>query len=118
MPRSEVCARYRCREQWSVFSRRGERAHCFHRYASQAMALSRRTFIKQVGGVAAASLAPPVFSAEVRPPIPVSNFSATLAVTLKINGESRMLQVEPRDVLLDVLRESLGLCGTKKGCDH
>jgi xanthine dehydrogenase YagT iron-sulfur-binding subunit len=39
-------------------------------------------------------------------------------VTLKINGADRTLDVEPRAVLLDVLRENLGLVGAKKGCDH
>src|SRR4051812_30369934 len=39
-------------------------------------------------------------------------------VTLKINGADRTLDLEPRAVLLDVLRENLGLTGAKKGCDH
>ncbi len=39
-------------------------------------------------------------------------------VTLKINGQPHTLTVEPRAVLLDVLREQLQLTGTKKGCDH
>ena len=48
-----------------------------------------------------------------------SNFSnAPLAITLTINGEEQQLAVEPRTTLLDLLRESLHLTGTKKGCDH
>ncbi len=39
-------------------------------------------------------------------------------VNLKLNGAERTLDVEPRAVLLDVLRENLGLSGAKKGCDH
>ncbi len=39
-------------------------------------------------------------------------------VQLKINGAAHALEVEPRAVLLDVLRDRLGLMGTKKGCDH
>lgn len=39
-------------------------------------------------------------------------------VTLTINGESHTVSIEPRVTLLDVLRERLGLTGTKKGCDH
>ena len=38
-------------------------------------------------------------------------------VTLVVNGERRALRVEPRVVLLDALRENLGLTGAKKGCD-
>lgn len=84
------------------------------------MSLSRRTFIKHVGGVAAASLAPPLIAAETglssasHPMIA----SPTLPITLKVNGEKRTLSVEPRAILLDTLREPLQLCGTKKGCDH
>ncbi|MGN6551875.1 MAG: (2Fe-2S)-binding protein [Pararhizobium sp.] len=39
-------------------------------------------------------------------------------ITLKINGRRHRLSVDPRMVLLDVLREKLGLTGTKKGCDQ
>lgn len=47
------------------------------------------------------------------PPAP-----ATLAVECEINGHKHYLEVEPRAILLDVLRDTLGLFGTKKGCDH
>ena len=39
-------------------------------------------------------------------------------VTLRVNGQSHSLKLEPRVTLLDALRERLGLTGTKKGCDH
>jgi xanthine dehydrogenase YagT iron-sulfur-binding subunit len=39
-------------------------------------------------------------------------------ISLKINGTLRAIEVEPRVVLLDLLREHLHLTGTKKGCDH
>ena len=42
----------------------------------------------------------------------------TVPVGLTINGEVRALDVEPWTTLLDLLREGLGLTGTKKGCDH
>src|SRR5712671_2688893 len=42
---------------------------------------------------------------------------ALLDVTLVVNGQPRALRVEPRVVLLDALRENLGLTGAKKGCD-
>jgi xanthine dehydrogenase YagT iron-sulfur-binding subunit len=38
--------------------------------------------------------------------------------TLRINGTDHTLTLDPRDTLLDVLRDRLGLTGTKKGCDH
>lgn len=40
------------------------------------------------------------------------------AIELRINGQKRSIEVEPREVLLDTLRERLGLTGVKKGCDH
>jgi xanthine dehydrogenase YagT iron-sulfur-binding subunit len=39
-------------------------------------------------------------------------------VTLTINGESRVVDLEPRVSLLDALREHLDLTGSKKGCDQ
>jgi xanthine dehydrogenase YagT iron-sulfur-binding subunit len=40
------------------------------------------------------------------------------AVSLKVNGTARQLDVDTRASLLDTLREQLMLFGTKKGCDH
>ncbi|WP_329235879.1 2Fe-2S iron-sulfur cluster-binding protein [Actinoallomurus sp. NBC_01490] len=39
-------------------------------------------------------------------------------ITLRVNGSTRELDTDPRTSLLDLLRERLGLTGTKKGCDH
>jgi xanthine dehydrogenase YagT iron-sulfur-binding subunit len=39
-------------------------------------------------------------------------------VTIRVNGVSRTQRVDPRMSLLDLLRERLGLTGSKKGCDH
>ena len=39
-------------------------------------------------------------------------------VSLRVNGVSRTLSVDVRTSLLDLLREHLGLTGTKKGCDR
>ncbi len=46
--------------------------------------------------------------------------SATDRVTVRliVNGTPRMLTLDPRSSLLDVLREGLALTGAKKGCDH
>lgn len=38
-------------------------------------------------------------------------------VTLNVNGESREALVAPHKTLLEVLREDLGLTGTKHGCE-
>jgi xanthine dehydrogenase YagT iron-sulfur-binding subunit len=39
-------------------------------------------------------------------------------ITLTLNGSRRDIAVAPWTTLLDLLREDLGLTGTKKGCDH
>ncbi|MGI8785678.1 MAG: (2Fe-2S)-binding protein [Acidobacteriota bacterium] len=39
-------------------------------------------------------------------------------ITLKVNGATKQIHVAPWTTLLDLLREYLGLTGTKKGCDH
>jgi xanthine dehydrogenase YagT iron-sulfur-binding subunit len=39
-------------------------------------------------------------------------------VVLRVNGDEHRLTVDTRATLLDVLRETLGLTGSKKGCDH
>jgi xanthine dehydrogenase YagT iron-sulfur-binding subunit len=41
-----------------------------------------------------------------------------LPTSLMINGELYQVDVDSRTSLLDFLRETLGLTGTKKGCDH
>jgi xanthine dehydrogenase YagT iron-sulfur-binding subunit len=40
------------------------------------------------------------------------------AVDIQVNGTMHALKVEPWVTLLDLLRDRLGLTGTKKGCDH
>ena len=41
-----------------------------------------------------------------------------VSVRLTVNGQARELEIDPRQSLLDVLRENLDLTGTKKGCDQ
>ena len=49
------------------------------------------------------------------PPIPPPQ---TRRITLHVNGTPHHLDVRPWTSLLDLLRETLDLTGTKKGCDH
>src|SRR5512142_2426621 len=41
-----------------------------------------------------------------------------IPITLKLNGETRAVEVEPNDILLDVLREKLGVKSPKIGCER
>ena len=42
----------------------------------------------------------------------------TAALRLSINGQERTVELDTRTTLLDALRNTLGLTGSKKGCDH
>ena len=46
------------------------------------------------------------------------NIEGAIPINLRINGKNRQLRVDPRTTLLDCLRETVVLTGTKKGCDH
>ena len=44
--------------------------------------------------------------------------SKRLDVLLKVNGEFHEVEVDSRRLLLDLLRDDLGLTGTKRGCEE
>ena len=77
--------------------------------------MTRRTVLASGAASAAALGLDPVEAATASrtgPPPP------TIKVTLKVNGKSRQLDLDPRTTLLDAAREHLHLTGSKKGCDH
>ncbi|OIK25574.1 (2Fe-2S)-binding protein [Streptomyces malaysiense] len=41
-----------------------------------------------------------------------------MKITLNVNGAGHFVDVEPRRLLADVLRDDLGLTGTHLGCEH
>lgn len=43
--------------------------------------------------------------------------SAKISVQLRVNGVTRQAEVEPRQLLVHLLRDTLGLTGTHIGCD-
>jgi xanthine dehydrogenase YagT iron-sulfur-binding subunit len=45
-------------------------------------------------------------------------FSRQIDLRMTVNGEAVTARIEPRVSLLDLLRERLGLPGTKKGCNE
>jgi xanthine dehydrogenase YagT iron-sulfur-binding subunit len=76
---------------------------------------TRRDFVKTaviIGGVASLGLPVRMVAGEE------SSEPVTSAVKFSINGTEHQLTLDTRVTLLDVLRENLGLTGTKKGCDH
>jgi CO/xanthine dehydrogenase Mo-binding subunit/aerobic-type carbon monoxide dehydrogenase small subunit (CoxS/CutS family) len=47
----------------------------------------------------------------------MQNDTASIQLTLKVNGKEHRLSAHPGQTLLGVLRDDLGLTGTKQGCD-
>ena len=81
----------------------------------------RGVMIGAAGGAALATpLATPLARADDASPAPRHDSAPpeTLPVTLRVNGETVRLAIDPRTSLLDALREYAGLTGTKKGCDR
>jgi xanthine dehydrogenase YagT iron-sulfur-binding subunit len=78
--------------------------------------ITRRGFLQLMGAGAAASAASPGLSAESA--AGVTDAIEVTRLNLLINGRSHRLLVEPRWSLLFVLREKLGLTGTKVGCER
>jgi xanthine dehydrogenase YagT iron-sulfur-binding subunit len=76
---------------------------------------TRRDFLIAGSTVAGATVIPlPALSADAV--APAKAVSARLSLT--VNGERHQLDVDTRQSLLDVLRETLQLTGTKKGCNQ
>jgi xanthine dehydrogenase YagT iron-sulfur-binding subunit len=86
---------------------------------------TRREFLSTTGSTAAATLIaaymPPAANASELTETSEasgSTIEGAVPITLRINGKDRELRVDPRTTLLDCIRESVLLTGTKKGCDH
>ena len=85
-------------------------------------AYTRRDFLKGFGsGAIGAAVVPKILAQESasietkKGKIPVYSKKQ---VTFTVNGEKYTLVVEPRETLLDILRERLNLTGTKKICNQ
>ena len=85
--------------------------------------LSRRSFLKGIGGGAVGTA---VISTGLVKSDPAKAYSPEAvgargnraAIALKVNGKAYRLEVEHRSTLAEVLRDELGLTGTKIGCDR
>ena len=82
--------------------------------------VSRRGFLKGLGvGTATAGVVNAVKPiAEAASKNPDILGPGETAISLKINGKTRKVNVEPRVTLLDALRNRLDLTGAKKVCDR
>ncbi|MDB5292332.1 MAG: (2Fe-2S)-binding protein [Phycisphaerales bacterium] len=88
--------------------------------------VTRRTFLTTAGTAGAAAVIagcapnanPTVERGSPGPNAQGPNIEGAVPVTLHINRQEHRLHVDPRTTLLDCLRETVALTGTKKGCDH
>ncbi len=90
--------------------------------------LNRRAFLLTTGGTAAATVIAACVPAHANSTAGQSdspaagadgpNIEGAVPITLRINGKDHQLRVDPRTTLLDCIRETVALTGTKKGCDH
>lgn len=82
--------------------------------------ITRRGFLATAGfgAVGVASCRHPTAPKIAAPAVETDPELASHPVTLTINGRRHRLLVEPRWSVLFVLRERLGLCGTKAGCER
>ncbi|HEX3953230.1 MAG TPA: 2Fe-2S iron-sulfur cluster-binding protein [Stellaceae bacterium] len=83
---------------------------------------TRRQLMESSAALAILGYTRPGFAAEAnlvaRPALPGDPEVATVPVRLTVNGAEQNLTLDTRTTLLDMLREHLGLTGSKKGCDH
>lgn len=88
---------------------------------------TRRKFLLTTGSSVAASLAAAYVPAFANSAAGQSdsaltdaepNIEGAVPITLRINGKDHQLRIDPRTTLLDCIRETVALTGTKKGCDH
>src|SRR6266436_2418044 len=87
---------------------------------------TRRKFLLTSGSSVAASLVAAYVPALAKDTLVESDSHSTTAgpniegavpITLRINGKDHSLRIDPRTTLLDCIRETIVLTGTKKGCD-
>ena len=80
--------------------------------SNHGMPISRREMLVVSGSAAAL----PVMAGAL--PARAASEAAPMQVELTINGRKQRLTVDPRQSILDLLRETLDLTGTKKGCNQ
>lgn len=79
--------------------------------------LSRRGVLQLAGAAASWSVLPAAQAEGAAAETPAAA-APIVPVSLTVNGQDRQMEIDVRQSLLDVLRETLDLTGTKKGCDH
>jgi xanthine dehydrogenase YagT iron-sulfur-binding subunit len=86
--------------------------------AKEKKKLSRRKFLQGTGAALAVATAAPKIEAQVSAPTAAAESVPRTTIRLTLNGAERRLEVEDRWTLVELLRDHLGLTGTKIGCDR
>jgi xanthine dehydrogenase YagT iron-sulfur-binding subunit len=82
------------------------------------LAVSRREALQVGAGVAASLTVTGTAAAQTDAASNPREPGSTFALSTRINGREIDIDIDSRASLLDLLRERLGLTGTKKGCDQ
>jgi xanthine dehydrogenase YagT iron-sulfur-binding subunit len=80
--------------------------------------LDRRAFLGATASSAALPLLAGASPVEAQTAAPPPDPRLAIAVAFTINRHAYRLALDPRTTLLDAVRETVGLTGTKKGCDQ
>lgn len=88
-----------------------------HRATSRNDSLSRRSVLQMAGAATATAAIPDALASPTSSVVTSAASVESSNVQFKVNGAELRLAVDPRQSLLDVLRERLDLTGTKKGCN-
>jgi aerobic-type carbon monoxide dehydrogenase small subunit (CoxS/CutS family) len=82
--------------------------------------LSRRDFLKVSGGGAVGAAVIPSLVSQVAPALAAEAevIKGATTIQLKVNGQLRSVEVEPRTTLLSALRNKLDVTGCKEVCDR
>jgi xanthine dehydrogenase YagT iron-sulfur-binding subunit len=79
--------------------------------------LSRRKFVNETATLAGLAMSLPLGTLSTsKSDVAFTNLQ--LVISLEVNDKQYSVAIDPRTTLLDLLRERLGLTGTKKGCDR
>jgi xanthine dehydrogenase YagT iron-sulfur-binding subunit len=89
--------------------------------------VNRRVFLSSMGAAGVVATTAPMVgalafrakeSSDISAPREAEAIEGHVVTNLRVNGKMFKAELDPRTTLLDFLRETLKLTGTKKGCDH
>jgi len=80
--------------------------------------ISRRKFLKGTGAALAVATAAPKIEAQTPAAGVAADAVPRSMIRVTVNGTERRIEIEDRWTLVELLRDHLGLTGTKIGCDR